>query len=79
MFLLSQLPPATHSRSDRMTITNEYFLNATLNYEGSCCTSNKPSLSLPLTIIPINNDALFGFIEPEGYNPVVLGYYKMNL
>lgn len=65
MFMMSQLPPATHSRH----ITNEYFLNANIKHDGCTYCGPQPSISTPLTIIPMTHMESYGFLEPAGYNP----------
>lgn len=65
MFMMSQLPPATHSRH----ITNEYFLNANIKHDGCTYCGPQPSISTPLTVIPMTHMQSYGFLEPAGYNP----------
>ena len=72
IFMLSQLAPATHSRH----IINEYFLNVHVNYDGCMCCASTPSISVPLTVIPMTNPATYGFTEPEGYAPQELFYMR---
>jgi hypothetical protein len=45
-----------------------YVLNANVKYGGCTCSEN-PSISVPLTIIPRGNPAVYGFMEPPGYAP----------
>lgn len=57
MFMLTQLSPACHSPH----ITNEYFLNTNVKFDGCMCCSSVPSISIPLTVIPMTNPATYGF------------------
>jgi hypothetical protein len=75
IFLLSQLAPACHSKY----ITNTYTLNVNVKYEGCTCCSSLPSISIPLTIIPLTHQESYGFTEPPGYAPYELGYFKFDL
>jgi hypothetical protein len=72
IFMLSQLSPACHSRH----IKNEYYLNVHVNYDGCMCCASRPSISVPLTVIPMTNPATYGFTEPQGYAPQELFYMK---
>ena len=75
IFMLSQLAPACHSRY----ITNNYQLNVNVKYDGCTCCSSLPSFSVPLTIIPLTDNSVYGFTEPPGYAPMELGYFKFDL
>ena len=77
IYMLNQLPQATHCVGNLLKISNDYFLNVSIKYEDRCCTTNTPSLSVPLTIMHSANEQLFGFPEPQGYNPTILGHFKM--
>ena len=74
MFMLSQLAPACHSQH----IRNDYYLNCNVKYDGCTC-SNLPHVEVPLTVIPVVNEALHGFPEPEGYSPMQLGYFQFQV
>lgn len=74
IFMLGQLSPATHSKH----ISNDYFLNVNVKFDGCTCCSSVPNISVPLTIIPLTNPETYGFVEPQGYNPIQLGYFKFN-
>ena len=43
-------------------------MNANVKFAGCVCSEN-PSISVPLTIIPRGNPAVYGFAEPYGYAP----------
>jgi len=73
MFMMSQMAPACHSRY----ITNDYYLNVNIKYDAcNVCCSKVPNVSFPLTIVPMTNPATYGFMEPQGYMPQELGYFK---
>ena len=72
IFMLTQMAPATHSRH----ISNDYCLNVNVKYDATNCCSDLPSISIPLTVIPLTNPETYGFIEPQGYAPYELGYFK---
>ena len=57
IFMLSQMAPATHSDA----IRNEYFLNVNIKYDGCTCCSPLPSISVPLTVIPMTHMESYGF------------------
>ena len=63
MFMLTQLAPASHSRH----ISNDYTLNVNVKFDGCTCCSTLPSISVPLTVIPLTHMESYGFMEPEGY------------
>jgi hypothetical protein len=65
MFMLSGLPPACHSR----LIDNDYVLNCNVSFDGCTCCSSVPSISVPLTIIPLVHMETYGCAGPEGYEP----------
>lgn len=73
MFQLENLSPATHS--DMMT--NTYTLNVNTKFDGGCCVDG-PSLSVPLTIIPLSMES-YAFDEPAGYQPFQLGIAQIHL
>jgi hypothetical protein len=73
--MLSKLPPACHSKH----IKNDYVLNVNVKYDGCTCCSNLPCISVPLTIIPDTHQESYGFVEPAGYNPHQLGYFRLDL
>jgi hypothetical protein len=75
MFMLRQIAPASHSRH----IANDYVLNVNVKFDGCTCCSVLPSISVPLTIIPLTHMDSYGFLEPEGYQPYELGYFKFNV
>mmetsp|Transcript_28175 Transcript_28175/g.42645 ORF Transcript_28175/g.42645 Transcript_28175/m.42645 type:complete len:95 (+) Transcript_28175:26-310(+) len=60
MFMMQQLPPACHSKY----ITNDYLLNANVKFDGCTCCSTLPSISIPLTVIPLTHAESYGFTEP---------------
>ena len=72
IFMLSQMAPACHSRYT----TNDYYLNVNVKYNATNCCSKLPDISIPLTVIPMTNPATYGFLEPQGYAPFELGYFK---
>ena len=74
-FLMQYLPPATKSHH----IHNRYELNVNVKFNGWDCCSDKPSISIPLTIIPLSNPAIYGFPEPAGWAPNNLGMFKFEL
>ena len=51
MFLMSQLAPAANGKY----IKNSYELNANVKFDGCTCCSKVPSISVPLTIIPLTH------------------------
>jgi len=73
LFMLGQLAPACHSPH----ITNEYFLQVVVKFDGCTCDPS-PAISIPLTIIPQTDMNIYGFPEPEGFNPHVLGTFSFN-
>jgi hypothetical protein len=75
IFLMSQLAPACKGRY----IDNRYELNVNVKYDGCTCCSSLPSISVPLTIIPMTHQESYGFQEPEGYAPYELGYFRFDL
>ncbi len=75
IFLLSQMAPASHGHD----LTNEYFLNANIKYDGCTCCSPLPSISIPMTVIPLTHEASYGFQEPAGYNPHILGSFRCEI
>lgn len=56
-------------------ISNKYFLNVGVKTSGLTCCDTKPSISVPLTIIPLQNPAIYGFPEPPGFAPMPLGQF----
>lgn len=75
VFLLSNLAPACHSQH----ISNDYSLNVTVHYDGCTCCSSVPSISVPLTVIPMTYMDSYGFQEPVGYMPTELAYVRVAL
>ena len=75
VFLLSNLAPACHSQH----VTNEYTLNVSIKYDGCTCCSSVPSISVPLTVIPLTYMDSYGFKEPIGYMPQELAYIKIGI
>lgn len=75
IFMLTQMAPAVHSRY----ISNDYFLNVNVKFDATNCCSNLPSCSVPLTVIPLTDPNTYGFIEPQGYTPFELGYFKFQM
>jgi len=57
---MKYVPPATHSTH----IENFYELNVNVKFKGWDCCSDKPSISIPMTIIPLSNPMIYGFPEP---------------
>lgn len=74
IMMLSQMPSAVHSDM----ITNEFFLNANIKYDACTCCASLPSISIPLTVIPMTHMESYGFMEPAGYAPMELGYFKFT-
>ena len=60
IFMMERLAPACHSS----LITNEYVLNVNCKYADCTCCEALPSVSVPLTIIPVTDPASHGFVEP---------------
>lgn len=75
IFQLSNVAPACHSKYVR----NDYVLNANVKYELCHCCAQVPSVSIPMTIVPQMDPNQVGFVEPEGYAPFELGYFKFVL
>ena len=75
IFMLSQMAPACHSRH----IMNDYVLNVNIKFDGCTCCSALPNISCPLTVIPLTDMRQYGFVEPAGYAPFELGYFKFDL
>jgi hypothetical protein len=73
--MLRNVPPATSS----MHIKNTYELNVNVKFSGLDCCSAHPSISVPMTIIPIQDPAVYGFPEPAGFAPADLGYFQCAL
>ena len=73
--MLSQIAPACHSKF----IQNDYFLNCNVKYEGCTCCSHVPSINVPLTVIPLTHEASYGFLEPAGYSPQELAYFRFDV
>lgn len=57
IFMLSQLAPACHSPH----VTNTYTLNVNVKFDGCTCCSSLPSISVPLTVIPLTDQRQYGF------------------
>jgi len=72
VFMLSQMAPGAHGRH----FSNDYELNVYVHYDGCTCCSSIPSISVPLTVIPMTHPESYGFVEPAGYAPFDLGYFK---
>ena len=72
-FMLTQLPPAVHSKYCDL----DYKLNMNVEFDGCVC-GEKPSISVPLTIIPLTDPETYGFTVPEGWNPTELCYIKIE-
>lgn len=75
MFAMTGVQPACHSRH----ITNEYFICIELEYDGCTCCSNLPDARTPITIVPLLNPACFGFQPPNGWQPIELGFFAIQL
>lgn len=75
IFMLSNLAPACHSPH----VSNDYFLNVNVKYDGCTCCSAVPSISLPLTVIPMTHMGSYGFAEPPNYQPYVLAQVVVNI
>jgi hypothetical protein len=71
IFMLRHIPPATESQH----VKNTYELNVNVQLEACTCCSPKPSISVPMTIIPLADPAIYGFPEPPGFAPVDLGMF----
>jgi hypothetical protein len=74
-FMMKFISAATNSTY----IGNVYDLNVNVKHEGCTCCSKKPSISVPLTIIPLSDPSVFGFPEPAGFSPYQLGYKSFVL
>lgn len=77
IFMLKMMAPATHS----YYINNDYELNVNVTYkqdQDCCLQSDVPSISVPLTIIPMTHMESYGFQEPPGFTPVILGSFKFE-
>ena len=57
IFLMSQLAPACHGKY----IENTYTLNVNVKYDGCTCCATLPSISVPLTVIPLTHMDSYGF------------------
>ena len=75
LFLLTQLAPATHSSN----VSNRYFLNANIKYDGCTCNATLPNVSIPMTILPKTFDYSQGLQEPAGFAPVSLGQFRFEI
>ena len=73
--MLSHIAPASHGD----TIVNDYFLQIKIHYDACTCNHPTPEISLPMTIIPLTHQESYGFVEPAGYAPVMLGMFKFDL
>ena len=73
--MLRNVAPATHS----MHIKNTYELNVNVKFSGLDCCSSHPSISVPMTIIPLQDPAVYGFPEPPGFAPINLGFFACAL
>jgi hypothetical protein len=59
-------------------ISNNYELVMDVRLDACCCPT-VPKVSVPLTVIPVCPAASYGFMEPAGYAPNDLGYFKFDL
>jgi hypothetical protein len=57
ILLLTNMAPACHSQH----IRNDYSLNVNVKYNGCTCCSAVPSISIPLTVIPLTHMESYGF------------------
>lgn len=58
---MANIPPAIHGKNCSV----EYVLNANVKYEIACsCDAKVPSISVPMTIIPLVDPSRLGFPEP---------------
>lgn len=74
MFMLSRLAPACHSTF----IHNDYTLNANVKFDGCVC-SGQPSISIPLTVIPLMHMDNYQYVGPTGYIPQDLGSFAFDV
>ena len=74
-FMMASIQPAVHSKN----ITNEYFLTTKVEYDGCVCCQDLPDSKLPLTIVPMVNPECFGFTPPDGWDPINLGSFTIDL
>jgi hypothetical protein len=54
-------------------------LRVFVKFDGCTCCSKLPTIEVPLTIIPETHMESYGFLEPAGYAPVELGYFKIDV
>ena len=73
--MMAAIQPAVHCKN----ITNEYFLTTKVEYDGLVCCQDLPDSSVPMTIVPMVNPACFGFQPPEGWAPIELGFFQIDL
>jgi len=59
-------------------VSNNYKLRLDVRLDACCCPT-VPQFTVPLSVIPICPAESYGFVEPQGYAPVDLGYYKLTL
>ena len=52
-------------------ITNEYFLTVRCDYAGCTCCSQTPVCRVPITIVPVINPQVWGYQQPQDFNPQV--------
>jgi hypothetical protein len=52
-------------------ISNKYFLTVRCNFAGCTCCSQTPVCRVPITIVPIINPQVWGYQQPQDFNPQV--------
>jgi hypothetical protein len=52
-------------------VKNEYFLTVRCGYEGCTCCASLPVCRVPITIVPIINPQVWGYQQPQDFNPHV--------
>jgi hypothetical protein len=52
-------------------VKNEYFMTVRCAFAGCVCCSQLPIARIPLTIVPIINPQVWGYQQPQDFNPTV--------
>jgi len=74
IYLLSSMAPACHS----CFIANDYVLNCNIKFSGCVC-GGQPSISIPLTVIPMMYSQYYNYVGPSGYVPQELGSFSFDV
>lgn len=71
-FIMAGLQAACHTKK----LTNDYYLCVDVEYDGCTCCENLPDSRMPMTIVPLINPNLVGFLPPAtGWVPIPLGNF----